>query len=570
MSRGRGALTAPLAVTLAATLLASVSFAAAHASDGDWTARLGPAVAQALAAKGIGAADAPGCAISVTGPAGAAFEAAYGAADLEQATPFSVATISETGSVAKQITAAEVLLLAEDGRLALGDDVRRYLPELPDYGAPVRIYDLLHQTSGVREWATLAALRGAPRFYRKVYRLADLLRLVAGERQLNFAPGARYEYSNSNYGLLTLVVERVSGESAQAFAARRIFGPLGMDHTRWRDDLRRLTPGRAQAYRRTASGYALYPPLEEVYGHGALLTTVADLQAWNAALLSGRLSTYVTREVLSPGRLRDGATRAYGAGVVLTRYRGHRVVRHGGTTAGYTAQLWGFPDDGVSIALLCNLQAGDMGEIAAAAADAALDLPRETPPPTAAAARTPFETGYYRSASGEMIVLSGHGVTTRADVFNRKGPGVLVSEGTGGYGTLETPGLRLQAAGRRAIYAALDGHDPTLFRRVAAAPPTVSPVGRFVSPELGVSYVVERANNGYRMALADPAADDPIWFDLERLTGDSYLARLHTESGYIRDDFFVQMSARGFALSSVMGLQAVDGLRFRRLAGPRR
>lgn len=556
-------------ITALALLAAALVAGSANSATAATSADMERAVTQALADKGLGASDAPGCAVSVTGRDGLRFARGYGGAHLEQATPFALDTVSETGSVAKQFTAAEILLLAADGKLSLDDDIRRYLPEMPDYGAPIRIYDLLHQTSGVREWATLAALRGYPRFYRKIYGMPDLLRLVAGQRSLNFTPGERYEYSNSNYGLLAIIVERVSGRSAQAFAAERIFGPLGMKDTQWRDDLRRIVPRRAAAYRRTASGYELAMPTEDVFGHGALLTTVGDLQIWNDAILQGRLSPYVTREMLTPGRLRNGETRAYGGGVVLADYRGHRLVRHGGVTAGYTAQLWGFPDDGLSIAMLCNIQVGDMGEIAARAADAALGLPAPTPPVAAAPkAAARLKPGYYGSASGEMIAIARDGHATTADLFNRKGPSVLVANGTGGFTTGETPGLELRVVAPDELAAALDGHDPTRFRILDPTSPTASPEGTFASADLAAAFTARREGASYRMELDDRLADDPIWFELQWLTGDSYLARLHTKSGYIRDDFVAQVSPAGLALSAVMGLQGVDNLTFRRVAPP--
>ena len=553
---------------LAATAVAVSLLASSAAAAAPDAAVVRASVEQVLASKGLGSTSSPGCAISVVSDDHPLFSAAYGAADLDQRTPFSQQTISETGSVAKQFTAAEILLLAEQGRLSLDDDIRKYLPEMPDYGAPVRIYDLLHQISGVREWSTLAALRGYPRFYRKIYGMDDLLRLVSSQRTLNFAPGTRYEYSNSNYGLLTIIVERVSGLSAAQFGRRFLFEPLGMSDSQWRDDLRRIVPGRAMAYRKTASGYEQAMPFENVYGHGALLTTVGDLQIWNRAILSGRLSPFVTRHMLEPGQLADGSRRAYGGGIVVTDYRGHRVYRHGGNTAGYTAQLWAFPDDRLSIATLCNVQAGDMAEIAARAADAALGLtPPLGPPPPGLPMPAGGAPAYFRSAGGEVVAVQRQGDRVLVNLFNRKGFVALIPGATSGRFTSREDfnGLDLRFEGQDRIVANLDGHDPTTFARIAVAAPRFTVPGRYESADLKAAYVVRRDGADYRMDLADQDADDPLRFNLERLEGDTYLARLQTRSGYIRDDFAVTFTSAGLTLSAVMGLQAVDNLAFRRV-----
>jgi CubicO group peptidase (beta-lactamase class C family) len=554
------------AVAGLALILAAPQAGAGQAAD------VAAAVDQVMAAKGLGSPDAPGCAVSVTKGDDLLFAKAYGSADLEHGAPFGLQTVSETGSVAKQFTAAEVLLLAEDGRLSLQDDVRKYLPEMPDYGEPITIYDLLHQISGVREYSTLAALRGYPRFYKTLYDLDSAFALIAAQDKLNFRPGARYEYSNSNYVLLTLVVERVSGMRAAEFGRRRLFEPLGMTSTQWRDDYRRVVKGRALAYRLTRSGYELFMPLENTFGHGALLTTVGDLERWNRALVSGSLSPYVTRHMLEPGRLDSGETRSYGAGIVVGDYRGHRVYRHGGTTAGYTAQLWAFPDDRVSIALLCNVRAGEMADISAQAADAALGLSATpAPPPDAAPPQAAGRPAYYRSGGGEMLALTTSGAATSVDLFTSNGPMRLTA--TAGWNRLAavTPfgRLDLHRDGANPVVVSFQDREPLVFAAMpAAAPSAPPPLGLYVNASLG-AYVLTKTT-GYRLALADLKAADPVGFRLEWLNGDVYRARIETRSGYLRDDMIVTFQfapgkPASLQMSSVAGLQAVDRLEFTRV-----
>jgi CubicO group peptidase (beta-lactamase class C family) len=564
--------------TLPAFVLVLVLAAPAAAGE-DAATRVKAAIEEVMKARGLGALSGPGCAISVTDSERSLFSGGVGSANIEHQIPFGPQTVSESGSVAKQFMAASILMLAEQGRLSLEDDVRRHLPELPDHGDKIRIYDLIHQTSGLREWSTLAALRGYPRHYRKIYVLDDLLKLVSSQHALNFKPGERYEYSNSNYGLLTVILERASGMSANEFGERDIFAPLGMRSTRWRDDHRTIVANRAIAYRRSADGFEHAMPMESVYGHGALLTTAEDLQRWNRALLGGGLSPFVRQHMLTPGKLRNGEERAYGAGIRLDTYRGRAVYRHGGVTAGYTAQVWTFPAERVSIAFLCNLQPGDTGQIAARIADAALGIaasPGEQPPEATANVVAPDDVAatYFQSTSGEVVAVKSQGDRTFVNLFTRSGfmdvvaseiPGVLTASRPM-YGTLQ---FRYDSPDR--IVVSLEGRERTAFSRMASAKPSLAIAGRYASADLKAAYDVWQQGDGYRMDLADRDADDPLRFRLEWLNGDTFLARIETRSGYIRDDFVVTFSSVTdrskvvMRLSSVAGLQGVDLLELTRI-----
>lgn len=528
-----------------------------------------PAVGQLMSDRGLGPISGPGCAISVTKNDVVQLAKGYGAADIEHRAPFTPRTVSEAGSVAKQFTAAAILMLVESGKLALDDDIRNYLPEMPDYGAKITIADLLHHTSGIREWSSLAALRGAPRFYRKLYGMDDLLKIVARQSTLNFEPGTAFQYSNSNYGLLTIIIERVSGMSAAEFGRQRMFVPLGMNDSQWRDDLRRIVPDRAIAYRRKNAGYEQAMPFENVYGHGALLTTVVDLQRWNRALLKGGLSAFVTQKMLTPGQLRSGAPRSYGAGIFLETYRGHRVYRHSGRTAGYTAQLWGFPDDDVSIALLCNVQAGNVGALAAGAADASLGLPslaarpvdEKRTPPTALAT-------YYRSAGGILLAIGAVGSERFVDIFAGKGPMKLIAAETlGEFTTAEYYGaLSFRDAGKDQVVLQLESSEPIRLIKEAHAPPPAGVLdGRYFSAELDRTYEVERRGDATVMTLAAADADDSVNFRLQWLNGASYFAKAETTSGALGDYIVTfhaptQGGAATMSMSSVAGLGGIENL----------
>ncbi|MBI4421726.1 MAG: beta-lactamase family protein, partial [Gemmatimonadetes bacterium] len=183
----------------------------------------------------------PGCAVGVARNGEVLLRRGYGMADLETGSPITAETIFESGSVAKQFTATAVVLLALDGKLSLDDPARKYLPELPEYERPITIRHLLTHTSGLREWSSLVAAQGWGRGSR-AHRQTDLLDVVVRQKALNYPVGDHYSYTNSGYALAMTIIERVSGISFQELSKNRIFGPLGMTHTQWRDDFTRLVP----------------------------------------------------------------------------------------------------------------------------------------------------------------------------------------------------------------------------------------------------------------------------------------------------------------------------------------
>ena len=171
----------------------------------------------------------------------------YGMADLEHDVPITPDTIFEAGSVSKQFTAAAVLLLARDGKLSLDDPVRKYIPELPDYGAPLTIRHMLNHTSGLRDWGSVAGIAGWPRTTR-VHTHAHVLDIVSPPAARSTSRRARWSYSNTGFNLAAIIVSRVSGMPFADFTRERLFQPLGMTHTSWRDDYTRIVKGRAMAY----------------------------------------------------------------------------------------------------------------------------------------------------------------------------------------------------------------------------------------------------------------------------------------------------------------------------------
>lgn len=362
----------------------------------------------------------PGCALGVSHRDAVVLEAAWGSAELEHRIPITATTIFEAGSVSKQFTAAAVLLLALEGKLSLDDDIRRHVPELPAYDAPITIRHLIHHTSGLKDWGAIASIGGWPRGSR-IYTHAHVLQILARQPTLNYAPGAEYLYSNSNYNLLAIIAERVSGERLPALTKRLIFDPLGMTRTSWRDDFQRLVPGRAQAYGRGPEGWRLVMPNENVYGNSSLLTTVGDLLTWSANAAHMRVGGEAFQRLQQArGVLTSGDTITYAGGIQLLSHRGQPEVSHSGATAGYRAYLARYPDSGWAVALLCNSASANPTLLARDVADVLHGLPPRRP--AAPAPTTQLAGRALAPAAAQALVGTYHSdeadVTVRVELLD--------------------------------------------------------------------------------------------------------------------------------------------------------
>jgi len=339
----------------------------------------------------------PGCAVGVAAGGKPALARGYGMADLEHDVRITPDTIFEAGSVSKQFTAAAVLLLAREGKLSLDDPVKTYIPELPEYGQPLLIRHMLSHTSGLRDWGNVSAIAGWPRTTR-VHTHAHVLEIVSHQHALNFPSGTQWSYSNTGFNLAAIIVQRVSGMPFPQFTNERLFQPLGMTHTSWRDDYTRIVKGRAIAYSTRAEGFRTNMPFENVYGNGGLLTTVGDLLKWNENFTEHTVGDAAfAAEQQTRGKFSDGRPHGYGLGLFIGTYKGLNEVDHSGSTAGYSAFLTRFPAERLSVAVLCNVST-NATQLAHAVADVYLGdrvKPATTKPPTVSA----DAAGLYRSTT---------------------------------------------------------------------------------------------------------------------------------------------------------------------------
>lgn len=361
----------------------------------------------------------PGCAVGVAVGGTPMLTRAYGMADLEHDIPNTADTIFEAGSVSKQFTAAAILLLVRDGKLALDDSVRKYIPELPDYGASLTVRHMLTHTSGLRDWGSIAGIAGWPRTTR-VHTHAHVLDIVSRQLSLNFPSGTQWSYSNTGFNLAAIIVSRVSGTSFAEFSRQRLFAPLGMTKTSWRDDHTRVVRGRATAYSDDKDGFHTDMPFENVHGNGGLLTTVGDLLKWNENYVTPAIGTAALwEEQRTVGRFNDGRPLNYALGLYVNDHRGIKNVYHSGSTAGYRAHLNRFPEAHTSVAVLCNVSSGDATRTANAVSDLYLgDRLQPSKPSTPAASPAPAMnpqpapaqlselTGVYSSEEAEVLLTA--------------------------------------------------------------------------------------------------------------------------------------------------------------------
>jgi CubicO group peptidase (beta-lactamase class C family) len=339
-----------LAITVSAALAITLSSAAAAQQPAD-TTRV--AVNRVFAA--WTSTDSPGCALGVARDGKVVYENGYGMANLELETPITPASIFHVASVSKQFTAMAITLLARDGKLSLDDDIRRYLPEIPNYGRRITIRHLLNHTSGLRDqWDLLYMARG--RFEENRITESDVLEIVARQKALNFEPGTEYLYSNTGYTLAGTIVKRVSGKSLREFADERIFKPLGMASTHFHDDYTMVVKGRAAAYARGDDGkWHVSLPNYDTYGATSLFTTVGDLLKWEANFAKPVVGDErLLHDMIASATLANGDTTGYGMGIITEVYRGTRLIGHSGGDAGYRTYVGRFPDHGIAITVLCN------------------------------------------------------------------------------------------------------------------------------------------------------------------------------------------------------------------------
>ena len=290
-------------------------------------------------------AETPGCAVGASQRGRIVVDRAYGLANVEQKAPLTRESRFDIGSTQKQFTAAAVLMLAEAGRLSLADDIRKHLPELPDYGHTVTVNHLLTHTGGIRDWTGMLPM--APDG-------TDAVQLIMRQRGLNFVPGTEWSYSNGGYELAKAIVARVSGMSFAEFARQRLFEPLGMKATAYVPDIMHAGPKAAMGYQKDGAGWKPYMRLGANRGGGAIVSTIGDMLAWQDALAGGKLGRFVTDRMQEPARLTNGRQLKYARGLIVDSMPDGILIWHSGGAAGFSTFMGRAPAHGLSVVASCN------------------------------------------------------------------------------------------------------------------------------------------------------------------------------------------------------------------------
>jgi CubicO group peptidase (beta-lactamase class C family) len=298
----------------------------------------------------------PGVSLAVVKDGSIVVEKGYGFANLEDRIPATQHTVYEIASITKSFTASAIMLLAEAGELHLDDLLTYYHHDVPQAWADLTVRHLLTHTSGVQQWSI---------DWSRPDLTPDEICCAAFGRPLRFAPGTRFEYCDTNYNLLGMIIHQLTGKPYDAFLQERIFMPLGMAATR-HNDVRTMIPQRAVGYDGENGRLVRADTIEWNHinlssqvpangANGSLLSTVADLLKWETALFTGSiLSRSVLGQMWQPFTLPDGTSAPYGLGWELETYRGQKLVAHGGGIFGFTTSITRFVDNRLTIIILTN------------------------------------------------------------------------------------------------------------------------------------------------------------------------------------------------------------------------
>jgi len=412
--------------------------------------------------------DGPGCALGVFQGGRIVYEHGYGSANIEYGIPITPRTPFIMGSVSKQFTAAAIALLVERGRISLDDDVRKYVPELPDYGQRLTIDELVHHTSGVRDFWALVDAAGMR--FDDGYTVDDVVRFAARQRQLNFTPGTEYNYSNTGYVLLGVIVQRATGMSLRKFAANEIFGPLGMNDSHYHDDHTEPVRGRAIAYQPAAAKLGQWRIdvwNNDIVGQGGVMTTVEDLQKWDENFYTGKVGgrPFLARQ-LTRGKLADGKTIAYAFGLEIGEYRGLPTVEHTGSTGGYRTDITRFPGEHTSVVTVCNVTTANAAGLAHRVADVVLASRFTKPAPETITAASRLAGASIDVPPAEIAALAGRYHSVELDATYELGAAssaLVVHRPRGQVDTLRATEAGVFRASNYSLHFALRSQGPGSF-----------------------------------------------------------------------------------------------------------
>ena len=361
--------------------------------------------------------DTPGAAIVVVQDGNVTYQRGYGSANLEAGTPITPQTVFDVASVAKQFAGFAVAMLVEEGKLSLDDDLRKYLPNVPDFGKPLTIRHLVYHTSGLRDWPETLALSGLD--WSGVITLATILEMVQRQRELDFPPGEEYQYCNTGYNLLAAAVAKITNQSFREWSAANIFKPLEMKHTHVCDNPTAVVPNRAESYMLADRKFTRAISQLAAEGSSSLFISAEDMSKWMLNFKTARVGGKALERMREPGKLNNGKNVDYGFGVGLGQYHGSKKISHTGSWAGYRSIVMFVPEKDFAVAILANAANINTSSLATKIADIYLDPSPPAKPTEATPKRTATEKpdpstwdnfiGTYRLGPGWLLDITRDG-----------------------------------------------------------------------------------------------------------------------------------------------------------------
>lgn len=298
----------------------------------------------------------PGVAIGIYKAGEVMFSKGYGLANLEHGIPFTPNTVFDIASNSKQFTALAILLLEQQGKLSLNDPIHNYIEEFPKYDTPIKIEHLIHNTSGLRDYGDLLELSNSGIDYRTSR--SDFMQIMKIQKSLNFIPGELYSYSNTNWILLAIIIEKIEGIPFRQFMEKEIFGPLEMKNTVVRDNANMVVPNSASFYKSTKNElFELNYSWGRAYNLGGMAfinSTIEDLAKWDANFFTGKVGgLQLINRMHEKGVLNSGDSISYACGLKIGQYKGRKIVLHGGFGGG-SSQITRFPDEELTFVIFSN------------------------------------------------------------------------------------------------------------------------------------------------------------------------------------------------------------------------
>ena len=459
----------------------------------------------------------PGGVVGIQQNGKVVFQKAYGLASLEYLVPNTTGTQFNTASVSKQFTAMGIVLLHQEGKLSVDDDIHKYVPELPDFGHTITIRHMLHHTSGLRSLHALLGLAG----WRgdDLRTNEDLYRLMEQQRDLNFTPGDEYLYCNTGFMYMAKIIETVTGEKFTDWMQQSIFTPLGMTDTYIEDQYNRVVPQNATSYYSSADeGFTRAVEYWDYVGSGNMHSTARDLLTWLSNFDNpsvGWEEHFAMLQTLD--NFNDGTPNPYGFGIGTGSFHGKRLVSHGGSIGGFRANVIAFPEEELSIVILTNFSSANPGQKTRKVAGILLGTEEieTTTNSSAEAIQLPkkalakYEGDYWndREKYSRKIYLKNDTLRYSRSESNEN---ALVPVGKSEFAMLGVPNdLKIRFEEMENVMTmsvAAENESPSSFYRYEATEPTPdelkSYVGTFYSPELQTSYKI--AMEGEELAAHHP------------------------------------------------------------------